>query len=137
MISGNLRAADELARQCMQLAEKAADPAFLLETHHLFWGTRFYMGDYAAGEYHANKGIAIYDPAEHHPLTYKYSGHDPGVCCRGFSALGLWVLGYPDRAVNRCNEALILANRELHPLTVAIAYYYLTQLHMLSREGLM
>ena len=29
MISGNLRAADELARQCMQLAENAADPAFI------------------------------------------------------------------------------------------------------------
>jgi predicted ATPase len=135
MISGNLRVADELARQCMQLAEKAADPAFILEAHHLFWSTRFLMGDYAAGEFHANEGIAIYDPVEHHPLTYKYSGHDPGVCCRGFSALALWVRGYPDQAVNRCNEALTLANQEQHPLTVATAYYYLTQLHMLRREA--
>jgi predicted ATPase len=35
MISGNLRAADELARECMQLAENAADPAFVLEAHHV------------------------------------------------------------------------------------------------------
>jgi predicted ATPase len=135
MISGNLQAADELGRQCMQLAENAADPAFILEAHHLFWSTRFLMGDYAAGEFHANEGIAIYDPVEHHPLTYKYSGHDPGVCCRGFSALGLWVLGYPDQAVNRGHETLTLANQQQHPLTVAVAYYYLTQLHMLLREA--
>jgi predicted ATPase len=135
MISRNLQAADELARQCMQLAENAADPAFLLEAHHVFWSTRFWMGDYATAELHANEGIAIYDPVEHHPLTYKYSGHDPGVCCRGFSSLALWVRGYPEQAVNRCNEALTLANRERHPLTVALAYYFLSQLHMLRREA--
>ena len=135
MISGNLRAADELARQCMQLAENAADPAFILEAHHVFWSTRFYMGDYATAEFHANKGIAIYDPVEHHPLTYKYSGHDPGVCCRVFSSLTLWVRGYPEQAVNRCNEALTLANQEQHLLTVAFAYLFLSQLHMLRREA--
>jgi hypothetical protein len=41
------------------------------------------MGDYAAAEFHANEGIARYDPVEHHPLTYKYSGHDPGVLLPG------------------------------------------------------
>jgi predicted ATPase len=135
MISGNLQAADELGRQCMQLAQNAADKAFILEAHHVFWSTRFWMGDYAAGEFHANEGIAIYDPVEHHALTYKYSGHDPGLCCRGFSSLALWVRGYSDQAVNRCNEALTLANQEQHPLTVALAYYFLSQLHMLRREA--
>jgi len=135
MISGNLRAADELARQCMQLAENAADPAFILEAHHVFWSTRFYMGDYAAAEFHANKGIELYDPVEHHSLTYKYSGHDPGVCCRVFSSLALWVRGYPEQAVNRCNDALTLANQEQHPLTVALPYLFLSQLHLLHREA--
>jgi class 3 adenylate cyclase/predicted ATPase len=135
MISGNVQAADELARQCMQLAEHASDPAFILEAHHVFWSTRFYMGDYVTAEFHANEGIAIYDPVEHHPLTYKYSGHDPGVCCRGFSATALWVRGYPDQALNRCNEALTLANQELHPLTVALAYLFLSQLHVLRHEA--
>jgi predicted ATPase len=135
LISGNLQAADELARQCMQLGENAADPAFILEAHHVFWGTRFWSGDYATFEFHANEGIAIYDPVEQHALTYKYSGHDPGVCCRGFSALALWVRGYPDQAVHRCNDALTLANRDLHPLTLAIAYYTQSQLHILRREA--
>jgi len=101
----------------------------------VFWSTRFYMGDYAAAEFHANKGIELYDPVEHHSLTYKYSGHDPGVCCRVFSSLALWVRGYPEQAVNRCNDALTLANQEQHPLTVALPYLFLSQLHLLHREA--
>ena len=135
MVSGNLQAADELARQCMQLAKNAADPAFMLEAHHLFWSNSLFMGDYAAAEFHANEGIARYDPVEHHPLTYKYSGHDPGVCCRTVSALLLWLRGYPDQAVNRCNEALTLANQELHPLTMAQAYRALSYVHLFRREA--
>jgi class 3 adenylate cyclase/predicted ATPase len=134
MISGNLRAADELARQCMQLAENAADPAFILEAHHLFWSNCLHMGDYAAAEFHANEGIARYDPIEHHPLTYKYSGHDPGVCCRASSALLLWLRGYPDQAVNRCNQARTLADQVRHPLTMALAYRFLSYVHLLRRE---
>ena len=134
MISGNFRAADELARQCMQLAENAADPAFILEAHHLFWTNSFYMGDYAAAEFHASEGIARYDPVEHHPLTYKYSGHDPGVCCRLTSAWLLWLRGYPDQAVNRSNEAVTLANQVRHPLTMALAYRNLSYVRLLRRE---
>ena len=47
----------------------------------------------------------------------------------------VWVRGYPEQAVNRCKEALALANQEQHPLTVAIAYYYLSQLYTLRREA--
>ena len=56
MISGHLRAADELGRQCMELASGAGDPEFLLEAHHLFWSNKFFMGDYAAAENHAGIG---------------------------------------------------------------------------------
>ena len=118
MISGNLQAADELARQCMQLAENAADPAFILEAHHLFWSTSFFMGDYAAAEFHANEGIAIYDPVEHHPLTYKYSGQ----IIREFAAGGSrpWLFGSAAALIKRSLAAMrhwTLANQQKHPLT--------------------
>ena len=35
----------------------------------------------------------------HHALTY--GGHDSGVCGKGFNALVLWALGYPDQAAAR------------------------------------
>ena len=79
MISGNLLAADELGRQCLELARASGDPALLLEAHHRQWATKFFMGDYAAAQRHTEHGIATYDPDRHHQLTYIYTGHDPGV----------------------------------------------------------
>ena len=98
MISGHLRAANELSHRCMELAQSSEDSGILLEAHHLFWSNEFYMGDYVAAESHAEQGIATYDPVRHHPLKYAYSGHDPGVCCRAFSAMMLLLRGFPLRA---------------------------------------
>ncbi|WP_162917551.1 hypothetical protein [Dongia deserti] len=91
------------------LAQKADDPAMNIETHHLFWSNSFFMGDYAGARHHAEPGIGLYDRQRDHRLTYVYSGHDPGVCCRCFSGLALWHQGEADRALARSREALTLA----------------------------
>ena len=72
--------------------------------------------------------------ARDHPLTYKYSGHDPGVCCRCFSGLVLWQQGNLDLATTRCQEALDLAESLSHPLTTALACWALSYLHMFRGE---
>jgi hypothetical protein len=41
--------------------------------------------------------MALYARESHHALTFVYSGHDPGVCCRGFSSLVLWQRGQGSR----------------------------------------
>ena len=132
--SGNLRASDELGRQCLEIARASGDPDLLLEAHHQLWATKFYMADFAAAETHADFGIATYDPDRHHPLTYIYSGHDPGVCCRINSAETLWLRGYPDQALARCRETMALAERLAHPLTMALAQSAFSYVHLLRRE---
>ena len=99
------------------------------------FGATCYKGDYATAELHANAGIAKYKPVEHHPLTYKYSGHDPGVCCLAFSALLLWIRGFPDQSLGRANEAYALANKEMHPLSIAVAEWGLSFVHLLRRDA--
>jgi class 3 adenylate cyclase/tetratricopeptide (TPR) repeat protein len=134
MISGNLRAADELGRRCLELALASGDHSLLLEAHHRQWATKFFMGDYAAADRHADHGIATYDPDRDHSLTYIFTGHDPGVCCRNFSARILWLRGYSDQAIDRCREAIALAERVSHPLTRVMAQQNLSYLHLLRRE---
>jgi hypothetical protein len=92
-----------------------------IETHHMFWTNGFFMGDCTAATEHADRAIERYDPDRDHALTYRYSGHDPGVCCRCFSGLALWQQGKLDLASARCREALTLAERFFHPLTTALA----------------
>jgi len=44
------------------------------------------------------------------------------------------MLGYPDQALERANEALTLAQHLEHPYTLARGLYYMTLLHQLRRE---
>jgi tetratricopeptide (TPR) repeat protein len=118
----------------MDLAIASGDEALLLEAHHRQWPTKLHMGDYSAADYHLDHGLATYDPDRHHSLTYIYTGHDPGVCCRNHSAKILWHRGYPDRAVERCLEAVALAERVSHPLSRALALQTLSYVHLLRRE---
>ena len=134
MISGNLDAADELGRQCLELALASGDQSLLLEAHHRQWATKYFMGDYVAAETHADFGIATYDPDQHHSLTYIYTGHDPGVCCRNYSAIMLWLRGYSDQALARCREAMALAERVSHPFTMVLAQENCSYVHLLRRE---
>ncbi len=135
MISGDLQTARALGDRCVALSKVLDDVGVHIETHHLFWSNSFFMGDYGNAMVHSDEGIALYDRAEHHPLTFVYSGHDPGVCCRCFSALILWQRGYPDRALARCREALALAEEVSHPLTLALANWALSYLHLFRREA--
>lgn len=134
LISGNLRAADELGVQCLELARASGDHALLLEAHHRQWATKSYMGDCAAAEHHLDHGIANYDRDRDHRLTYIYTGHDPGVCCRNYYAQILWLRGYPDQALERCRDAVALAEAVSHPFTIAMALSNFTDIYLLRRE---
>lgn len=134
MISGHLREADDLGRRCLQIAQASNNLGMLLEAHHHLWATKFYMGDYLAADHHAGCGMAIYNPDRDHQLTYIYTGHDPGVCCRNFSALMLCIRGYPDQSLERCREAMALAERESHSVTLATVQANLAIVHLMRRE---
>jgi predicted ATPase len=134
MIRGEPQIARGFAERCLTLARTSSDPGLQLETHHLFWGNSFFMGDCANAVQHSASGMALYERERDHPLTYVYSGHDPGVCCRCFSALLLWQQGLADQAVARAREALALAEAVAHPLTIALACWGLAYLHLFRRE---
>src|SRR5690606_21065445 len=78
--------------------------------------------------------MALYQAQQHRTLAFLYGGHDPGVCCRDFYALTLWLLGFPDQALQTSLEALALAQEWSHPFTLAEAWGYATWLHQFRGE---
>ena len=122
-VSGNLRTAREDARRVMALAEHMGEHDCLIEGHHLNWITLCYTGEFLAAQRHADEGMALYQRERDHHLTYTYSGHDPGVCCRSFAAMIQGQLGYPERANASAGEALALGEALAHPFSVAIALW--------------
>ena len=51
--------------------------------------------------------------------------NDPGVAALALDAYALWLLGYPDQALRRSQEAYTLAQELAHPFT--LAYMFATQ----------
>jgi predicted ATPase len=92
------------------------------------------MGEYAEADRHCAKGVSLYQRERDHALTYLYSGHDPGVCCRSFAALIQCLCGRPDRSLETCSDALALAQQLDHPLTTTIAYWARALVHILRGE---
>ena len=134
MISGQPESAQKIAEKCAETSLSSPDNGVAIETHHMFWTNGFFMGDYVTAGAHAEQAIGRYQPDRDHHLTFKYSGHDPGVCSRCMSGLVLWQQGHLERATIRCTEAVQLAEKLAHPLTTALAYWGMSYLHMFRRE---
>jgi predicted ATPase len=132
---GEFRTAQDLSEQLLHLAQRLQDPALLLEAHHALGALLFWRGEFAAAQEHFAHGLVLYDPPQHHTLATLY-GYDPGVACLLRLALVLWCLGYPDQALQRCHEALTLAQQETsHPLSSVYTLHHAAWLHQFRREA--
>jgi predicted ATPase len=57
------------------------------------------------------------------------------MACLSYAAQALWMLGYPDQALQRCQAALNLARQLSHPFSVAFGLGHRAVLHQFRREG--
>ena len=134
MVSGDLSMARDQSGVLLDLANELDDQGLLIEAHHLGWSALSFTGDYEAARRHAETAIELYDRERHHQLTYVYSGHDPGVCCRSFGSLALWQLGFPDRALAGCLDGKALAEELSHPFSTIVSWWGMGLLRILRRE---
>ena len=126
--------ARELAEQCLSLARRLDDPALLLEAHNALGLCWFYLGQLSQAHAHLEHGIRLYDPQQHHALAFRYGNFDPGVGMWIYAGWTLWVLGYPEQALERSNQGLTMAQNLEHPYTLARGLYWTALLHQLRRE---
>jgi predicted ATPase len=134
LVRAEYQAARELGEQCLSLAHRVHDAALLLLAHLALGGTLYLVGELPPARAHLEQGLALYDPQEHRVLAFHY-GLDLGVWCLSYVAWPLGLLGYPDQALTRIQEALTLAQELSHPSSLAAALYYAARLHYLRREG--
>jgi predicted ATPase len=126
--------AQELGEQCLSLAQRLDDPALLLEAHLALGDSCFHLGQLSHAHAHLEQGIRLYDPHQHHALTFRYGNVDPGAVCLVYAGWTLWMLGYLDQALERSNQGLTLAQNLEHPYTLARGLYWTTLLHQERRE---
>src|SRR4029453_15449207 len=83
---------------------------------------------------HLEESIAHYTPDQHRAPLFRL-GHDPGVNCRGWAAITLWVLGYPEQALARFHDALTLAHTLSHLFSLAYAQCWAALVYQLRRDA--
>ncbi|MFQ5946713.1 MAG: AAA family ATPase, partial [Anaerolineae bacterium] len=131
---GKHEPARQLAEQCLSLAHSVHDSGLVLEAQLLLAVSLFFLGKFSQARVHFEQGIALYDPQQHHALAFRYGNLDPGVASLFYLAYTLWLLGYPDQALERENEALTLAQKLAHAYTLARGLHWSAILHQFRRE---
>ena len=132
LIRAELQTARELAERLMSLAQRAQDPALLLDAHWSLACVSYSLGEWISARAHCERAVALYDPGQRHAAIGLV---DSGVTTLTYLANVLWVLGYPDQARTRSRAGLTLAQETAHPQTTALAWTFDTRLYQFLREA--
>jgi class 3 adenylate cyclase/predicted ATPase len=135
LLRGELRKAYELAEPLMRLAQSAHDPALLLYARFAPGDTSFWMGEFLSAKEQLEIAITLYDPERHRLLAFRYGGADAMVMCLSHAAWILWLLGYPDKALEKGYEALKFARGMSHAHSQAFAEFFVGVLRQYRREA--
>jgi predicted ATPase len=133
LVRAELQTARDLGKELLSLAQRLEDSALLVEVYRALGTTLLFLGDLASARAHLEQGMALYDPQQHRSLAFRY-GADPGVICQLYAAWTLWLLGYPDQALQRIHDALTLTYELAHAFSLAFALNHAAVVHMLRRE---
>jgi class 3 adenylate cyclase/predicted ATPase len=121
--SALLEGAEQLKRALDQIATLPATPVLRREEIKLevaFGNVLALTGNLVAGKEHYDRALAIYNPAEHRPLTTP-SGRDLRVTLLSFRSGCQWQLGYPAASRDDAERAVKNARETGHPATLIYA----------------
>jgi class 3 adenylate cyclase/predicted ATPase len=110
----------EFGEALLRLSHLNDDPALAVVAHYALGNSSLLLAEFPAALRHFEDGILHYAPEQRRGQVFG-SAQDPGVACRSYSALCLWLLGFPDQAHTRAQDALALARELKHPFSVAFA----------------
>ncbi|MBY0274232.1 AAA family ATPase [Candidatus Binatia bacterium] len=132
-VKGDLASGDAVGREALAAAERTGDPLDLLLGHVVVGFPFFYRGQFSRALQHYAKATALYDPTQHASFA-RTLGWDRGVNAHAYLAWCHLYLGNHDRAREWSDEAVALARRVDHPLTLANVLLHAAILHIERRE---
>ena len=96
IVRAELQTAHELAEELLRLAQRAQDPAMLVEAYSMLGTTSFYLGEIASARVHLEQGVALYDPSNTALMPSSMWGLTL-VLCFIYAAHVLWLLAIQTR----------------------------------------
>lgn len=131
---GKLQIARELREQCLSLAHRAQD-SFALQQAHIGLGASLaLLGELISARSYLEQGLALDDPRRHASFFINIFVTDQQVLGQNWAAMTLWLLGYPDQALDRVRAAVTRAQERSHSYSLASALNFGARVHHLRRE---
>jgi predicted ATPase/class 3 adenylate cyclase len=130
---GEFEKGAQVGREILRLADAQDDPSMRVDGHLVLGSSLGLQHDLGGGLEHLDEAIALFESQGYRSRRFRL-GNNPGVACLTTSALILWLLGFPDRALERANGAVTLATELEHPFTLAYALFHTGFLHLWRRE---
>jgi class 3 adenylate cyclase/predicted ATPase/ABC-type transport system involved in cytochrome c biogenesis ATPase subunit len=126
--------AQALAEHLLNAAENVDDSVFKVLAHEALGFTLFAHGKFAAAHAELERSISMCEDSE--AAAYlDLSAQDPRVHVRLYDGMVLWLLGYPDQALQICGEARLYADRSQHPFSEAMARTITLRVHQFRGEA--
>jgi class 3 adenylate cyclase len=101
-------------------ANASGDPDLLIVAHSAACTTRYWRGDFEQCCAHGERVQSLYREDDHHHLAV-IMNVDPMTYVTLYISLALWMLGYPDRAVQASDAKDAHARRRGHPFDIGYA----------------
>jgi predicted ATPase/class 3 adenylate cyclase len=123
----------QVGREILRLSDIQDDPSMRVDGHLVLGSSLALQNDLHAGLEHLDRAIALFESQGQRSRRFRL-GNNPGVAALTTSALTLWMLGFPDRALERANRAVASATELEHPFTLSYALFHSGFLHLWRRE---
>ncbi|HEX4065668.1 MAG TPA: protein kinase [Acidobacteriaceae bacterium] len=134
LIRGNLPECRARAGELMVQAERSGEPPYLMAANHVSGVVREFIGEMAESSRLLGRARELHEPARCMEYIAMF-GQDPGLIARAMSSRPLWALGYPDRALDRAQEALAIARSQRLPTMTAFALVVIEGIHLYRGEA--
>lgn len=121
--------ARHFAEQCLDVAERIADAALLVQAHWALALSQQYLGDFINARDHLERSISFYDHKLHaaHVLLY-------GILNRAHCGRVLLYMGYADSAQKYVQEALQVAEKSRHPIAICNVFTIAFSIELLHQN---
>ncbi|MGR8947904.1 MAG: AAA family ATPase [Gammaproteobacteria bacterium] len=98
----------ELADEFIKKAKIRSDSGAILTGYRMLGFSESCLGEFKSATDKFENVLKLYNNQAHQALAYRY-GQDPRAAATAMLAWNAWHLGYPDKALEICNEAVEMA----------------------------
>jgi tetratricopeptide (TPR) repeat protein len=126
---GEHQAAREMAEQALALAQRLQDRALFVSAHYSLGTTLRSLGALTASRRHFEQALAYDETTQR---TMRSLAHT--LLSLSHVAHILWLLGYPDQALQRNQEAFIVVQQWSHPHHAFMIRVFASEFHLFRRE---